>query len=203
MKTIDKALKEIGQSSIEQIVCYGLGRYSNCVTSRYQLGFLIALKNKYQSKVFVYDPLFNNTEKEIIPELNCELILENEEGKRKLIPDICTLIFAPHCPKQLTNNFLWANWNCNIKNCIILGNSFLKVIFNPTCLIQSAEYILKISPFTTEYSLLNSFRFKDIFNDLSFHIFNIETASEEFWSINSLAPVYPENDTGVLIKNGK
>ncbi|KAF4521534.1 hypothetical protein B566_EDAN009502 [Ephemera danica] len=201
LSAADKALNETGHKRVDQIICFGLGKFSESVTSRYQLAFLLILQEKFQCPVQAYDPAFTPAEQQILPEeYDFELIEENEEGQRVVSPDICTLVFAPHCPKQLTNNFLWANWSSNLKNCIFLCNSFERVIANPSCLPESARYIIDISPYTEELLLANIFRFKDVFNDLAFHTFNkTNELSPKFWSKDPNPPVYCAEDTGLLI----
>ena len=75
------------------------------------------------------DPIFFCSEVKLLRRLKLEVISENLECKLKcqvhtshvIISSIAiiikyalqvpTLIFLPHCPKQLTNNLLYANWS--------------------------------------------------------------------------------------------
>ena len=80
-----------------------------------------------EKAIVVYDPIHTITEQNIIRLLgfNCEPREHNLEGKYSLkekdSPDQSEgiIFYLPHCPKQLTNNILWANWDRDI-----LGNSF-------------------------------------------------------------------------------
>ena len=125
----------------------------------HQLAALIVLQNKYKPEIKIYDPVFNVTEIKILEKLNFELLLENEEAKRKLSENLVSLVFFPHCPKQLINNFLWANWNNNLKNCIIISNSFSKILQDCTekTIKASANYINKIFPKVKEIEIEKRF----------------------------------------------
>ena len=73
------------------------------------------------------DPIFFCSEVKLLRRLKLEVISENLECKLKCQvhtshchnfydDQICklqvpTIIFLPHCPKQLTNNLLYANWS--------------------------------------------------------------------------------------------
>ena len=36
-----------------------------------------------------------------------------------------SLVFLPHCPRQLTNNLLWSNWSPGrLLNLVLVSNSF-------------------------------------------------------------------------------
>ncbi|XP_035659401.1 SRR1-like protein [Branchiostoma floridae] len=107
----------------DDIVCYGLGRFSSCVTARYQLGFLLLLTDVLDvpGSCFVYDPLFSSSEKQLLEKLGFQLIQKNEEGKRPV--NRRTLFYMPHCGKPLYNNLLWSNWGPQLSNLAVLGNS--------------------------------------------------------------------------------
>lgn len=187
-----------GKTALQNIdiVSYGLGQFSQSVTARYQFAFLLILKDLYKAKVFVYDPVFSTDEIEIIKHFDFTVIDFNEEGKR--LVNNTTLFFLPHCPKQLTNNLLWKNWNKNLSKCIIIGNSFEKIIESNSAryLKENLPFVYHASSFIREFKLDNCFKFQDIFNDLSLHLFleedivhlteNIASEKEE--------PSYQEND---------
>lgn len=193
----------MGKRDIEEIVCYGLGHFADCIISRYQLGLLLFLKQQFCPKVFVYDPIFTPTECELLQTLNCELISENEEGKRKLVEGLTTLVFLPHCPKQLTNNFLWSNWGPQIKECILLCNSFSSILEKHPhhTLRSSLTYIIHIFQYTEELHIDNCFKYQDIFNDLSLHIFPDKNISAEnnLWTLKD-TPTYPPEDIEFITK---
>ncbi|XP_069475476.1 SRR1-like protein isoform X2 [Ambystoma mexicanum] len=107
-------------------VCYGVGQFSACVISRYQLGFLLLMLEKLQIQkchCHVFDPLFSGPEIEVLKTLGLSVILENEEGKRSIVSP--TVFYMIHCGKALYNNLLWKNWSVDIlSKVVIIGNSF-------------------------------------------------------------------------------
>ncbi|XP_065340127.1 SRR1-like protein [Cloeon dipterum] len=203
--SLQEGLESIKNGSVKHFLCYGLGCFSSCPIARHQLGFLLALKGHLAPlSVLLYDPLFTPLERSLlIDEFGLSLIDTNEEGKRSVSKEGCTLVFAPHCPKQLTNNLLWANWHPELLGrCLLLANSFNSVANNPASQPETAEYLLRIHEHTCEVGLKNSFRLYDVFNDLAFHSFDTEKISQDFW-VNHPEPIYPEDDTGQVIRNGQ
>lgn len=178
------------------IVCYGIGQFSDSVASRFQLALLLVLKDCFKSKVSLYDPVLSPEEKEIIELLDCLAIETNEEGKRKVDRD--TLFFVPHCPKQLVNNLLWKNWGKSLSQCIIIGNSFRKIFESNSnrFLEENLVYIFHASSVVTEIEIDNNFKFSDIFNDLSIHYFlkeEIDCLSDSILNFTE-EPIYQKED---------
>ncbi|XP_021939694.1 SRR1-like protein isoform X2 [Zootermopsis nevadensis] len=199
LRKLNEGLNQLDFLDVKEIVCYGLGHFVECVGARYQFGLLLSLKDHFSSHVSIFDPIFYNSEINILRELGFEVITVNEEGKRRASPDAVTLIYLPHCPKQLTNNFLWSNWGPELRNCIIFSNSFSRIIESqPKRILKAnAEYILNISPYTEELGVDNSFRYKDIFNDIAIHIFpqkKLNSVSQVFWNLCD-EPEYSADET--------
>ena len=117
---LTEALKILNFKNINDIICYGLGNFSDLRSSRFQLALILTVKILFSSTVYIYDPLFTENEIKCLISFELNVIPKNEEGKR-IIRDCPTLVFMPHCSKQLTNNFLYANWSNKINNCILLG----------------------------------------------------------------------------------
>ncbi|CAD0201917.1 unnamed protein product [Chrysodeixis includens] len=183
-----KSVSNILQTrNVVEIVCLGLGHVAECNISRYQLALLLALKESLKpDKVLVHDPIFYKSECELLTKLGLQVILENNEGNYVISDKGPTVVYFPHCPKQLTNNFLWSNWGPNLENCVLICNSFSSLIDNQPSriLAETVPYILKIQPHTTEESLKNSFKYTDIFNDTAIHEFskeNLEKLDSNFW----------------------
>lgn len=182
--------------AIREILCLGLGSFSSCLTARYQLAFLLAIKDHLNSLIKVYDPLFNVNEISCLKNLGCNVLSINKEGKHKI--ESKTLVLLPHCPKQLINNFLWCNWGKGLSNCIIVGNSFSDIIDSNSnkFLRDNLSYIFNIYSEVEEIKVENSFRFKDIFNNLSVHTFpeyKINKISEEIWKLD-IEPMYKDSE---------
>lgn len=186
-------------NSVVEVVCFGLGRISDCQISRYQLAFLISVKDYLSpSKVLVHDPIFSRSECSILKKLNLEVIEENCEGNYTTSDNCVTLAYFPHCPKQLTNNFLWCNWGVKLHNCLLICNSFTTLIDNnPNRIIsESVPFIYKIYPYTKEIIVQNNFKFTDIFNDTALHHFPVENLSKldiDFWHKGS-KPTYENTE---------
>lgn len=184
-------------SNPSSILCYGLGNFLESVQSKYQLSLLLAIKNEFKvQKCYVYDPTFTDTECIYLADIGCDLIRQNEEGKRKLLPD--TFVFMPHCPKQLLNNLLWANWEKAIlTSCIVVCNSIDQTVTStPTRILnKDAYYIHKVSPYVIEQKFPDGFIYDDIFNDMSLHTFPSEklNALEDIFWICGEEPSY-DND---------
>lgn len=168
------------------ILCYGLGNFLESIQSKYQLSLLLAIK--YEFKVincYVYDPTFTDTERTYLTKIGCDSICQNEEGKRKLLPN--TFVFMPHCPRQLLNNLLWANWEKDIlTSCIVVCNSIDQTVTSTPnrILNKDAYYIQKVSPYVIERTFPDDFIYDDIFNDMSLHTFpneNLNVLEDIFW----------------------
>lgn len=184
-RRLTESLTILDSKGISEIICYGLGRFSEYRSPRYQLALLLCLKARYNARIYIYDPVFSHKEIKILHALELDIIQTNEEGKR-VIKDNTTLIYMPHCSKQLTNNFLYANWGNGLSNCILFTNSFSGII--DSCLhrniLNSADYILRIQPYATEIQIEN-FAFEEVFNDLNIHIFakqDLLKVPADFWN---------------------
>ncbi|XP_060075624.1 SRR1-like protein [Ylistrum balloti] len=185
-----------------QVICYGLGNFSECIIARYQLCLLMALREHLKvnaSDCLLYDPRFRDGEIDILCELGFGMIDKNEEGKRQCSLSSQTLFYMPHCGKSLCNNLLWANWNTHhLPNMVIIGNSFTTILNNtPSRLLaNSGSYIQHLHPYCTELPLPTTFKFTDIFNDTSIHLFptdKLKMAPEDLWD-SPPEPRYEESD---------
>uniref|UniRef100_A0A1B0CCU9 SRR1-like domain-containing protein n=1 Tax=Lutzomyia longipalpis TaxID=7200 RepID=A0A1B0CCU9_LUTLO len=173
---------------IDTIVCFGLGHFGWCATSRNQLGFISLIKEYLEiQEVLFQDPVFTPKEAEILKNLGFSVIPGNLEGKFGIDQEKKYLIYLPHCPKQLTNNFLWKNWGTKLSNILLLSNSFSSVLISgsKSNLQIDAGLILKAEEFTEEIPLENNFIYTDVFNDTSIHVFprdKLEVVPEVLWS---------------------
>lgn len=203
--SLKKASTEIDLNKNLQILCFGLGRFSTCSTSRFQLAYILLIKEYFKIKTASFsDPIFSSHELLLLESLNCQVITENLEGKYQIENNNITIFYLPHCPKQLTNNILWKNWGLQLQNIILIGNSFDSLISStPERILKSnAEFLLKINPFVRELHLENNFKYSDIFNDTSIHLFlkdKIENLEIDFWE-NISEPNYKKEDTEFITK---
>lgn len=196
-KTFSEAVSTVTQvKNIVEIICFGLGHLSGCNISLHQLALLLCIKELCGvDKVLVHDPLFYKTECKILTKLGLQVIPENNEGCYVIAEIGVTLAYFPHCPKQLTNNFLWCNWGIKLQNCVLVCNSFSSLIVDyPSRIVsESVPYIYKIHPHTNERVIENNFKFSDtIFNDTSLHHFpkdELTKLDSDFWK-KSDKPTY-------------
>lgn len=197
LASLRESLTDLHSPDIGEIVCFGIGKISECIISRYQLALLLSLREKYAVELYIYDPVFTEREIVLLNELNCKVLSENIEGKYRVKGDKSTLFYLPHCSKQLSNNLLWANWGLQLSRCIIIANSFNKIVEGNTKKTnQNIDYILNVSPYMSEFCVINTFKYFDIFNDTAIHVFppdKLKLLSEDFWSYN-FEPKYLKND---------
>jgi SRR1 len=187
-KLIEKA---INQRDIEEIICLGIGRVSECSIAKHQLAFIAIIRKKFNiQKVQFFDPILNDGDRDILKRLDFVISSENKEGKYSVTSP--TLFYLPHCPKQITNNLLYTNWSAeSLKNIILICNSFKQIIEStPERLLRpNAHYLLELSNRVTEFEIENNFRFTDIFNDFSIHSFQANKLADVPWN-NRPEPKY-------------
>ncbi|RWS31743.1 SRR1-like protein [Leptotrombidium deliense] len=201
-----EALVEVIERNVElkpkAIVCYGLGRLAASNCSRYQFALLSLLKNTLDCQnVFVFDPIFTELDKDVLSNVyQCEIITENEKCKRRVGCEQ-VFFFMPHCDKALFNNLLWINWDvfC-LSNVIIFGNSFSSMIDAIVSKEAKAQFNYLVNVLSlnlvNECRIENNFRLKDVFNDLSLHLFPVSEMDESVLSAcySLQSPVYNEEN---------
>uniref|UniRef100_A0A8C4WDV4 SRR1 domain containing n=2 Tax=Gopherus evgoodei TaxID=1825980 RepID=A0A8C4WDV4_9SAUR len=187
-------------------VCYGIGSFSSCVISRYQLAFLLLLLEKLQipkSQCYIFDPLFSELEISVLNHLGVTVVLENEEGKHHIHE--FTIFYMIHCGKALYNNLLWSNWSVDaLSKMIIIGNSFKGIEERLLARILERDYlyIAKVLKGTEEAAFPIHPQYMDIFNDTSIHWFPLQKLKElptETWQFQE-EPVYQECDDLEIIR---
>jgi len=174
------------------------------IQSKYQLGLLLTIKNEFQVKnCYVYDPKFTDDEHIHLVEIGCDPICQNEEGKRSLSPG--TFVFMPHCPKELLNNLLWANWEKVIlTKCIIFCNSIDQTVTSTSnrILNKHAYYINKLSPYVIERHFCDDFIYDDVFNNMALHTLpdkQLRKLEDIFWKRGE-EPSYDDDEPEFITK---
>lgn len=183
-----------------EITCFGIGHFEDCLISRHQLAFILAVRSECRVKrISFHEPILRRAEIEILQKLGCDISSKNLEGKVLLDSAKLNIVFSPHCPKQLTNNLLWRNW-CpkSLRSLIYIGNSFGNLLSSTLSryLETDAKFIVRIHPFAEEISIENTYRFSDIFNDTSIHVFpsdRLTNLSQSFWQDETDEPNYTED----------
>ncbi|XP_045165805.2 SRR1-like protein isoform X2 [Mercenaria mercenaria] len=197
----------VGNKPSPELVCYGLGNFAESYIARYQLALLLALREELQiggGDCEIYDPQFTPEESSLLLELNFQVLQNNQEGKRECSPDTVTIFYMPHCGKALYNNLLWRNWGCQLENVVIIGNSFTHMIDStPTRILErTANYVIKIQPFTQETPLQVPAQYEDVFNNTSIHTFScrdLENIPHDLWQ-NNIEPVYDLTDAEIIFR---
>lgn len=192
--SLKEGLSNLESQIVTKIVCFGLGKIGECLISRYQFALLLCLKDFYEVDIQVYDPIFSAADINVLEYFEVSLLEENLEGKYK-VHGKNVLFYLPHCPKQLSNNLLWANWGLTLSHCIIISNSFNSIIENSSSKIlkANAEYISRICPYTLELPVINSFKYFEIFNDTAVHFFpKLNMLPQDLWD-QFTEPVYLED----------
>ncbi|XP_014212669.1 SRR1-like protein [Copidosoma floridanum] len=161
LSALNKALATLNLNGVAEIICYGLGNFSEHLSSKYQLAALLCIKLVYSSKVLIYDPLFTKHEIECLEKLDLHVLKINDEGKR-CINNYSTLVFMPHCNS-------WSELECQTTDALFQ-------------LTVPCIYMLK--PYVREIHLKNNFHYPNAFSGTSLHIFTQEklnTVVEHFW----------------------
>ena len=194
-------------AKIVQIVCYGLGNFSTTIDSLYQLSLILCLKTHLEiNDILIFDPIFTENEKKFLENtLNFKIIEKNAKCVHPVTSssDQMVLFFMPHCDKSLFNNILWSNWDLNrLKNIVIFGNSFekmLETICSKKLIKKFYKYLDQMcsgfEDVLIEERIENSFNPKQIFNDLSIHVFDGQNLSQSMLEMyyDSSEPTYEEN----------
>jgi SRR1 len=201
---LKSCVAKIAGGPIDRLICLGLGHFSDCTISRYQLALALLVQESFQIRLAqFYDPIFTKNEQDFLIDLKCEVLSENREGKYSAGSEGCTIFYLPHCPKQISNNILWRNWSKeSLERTILIGNSFSNILTaTPLRLLEkTGGYIVRIEKFCTEIPLRNNFRFTDIFNDTSIHIFEsskLAAITESDW-LNADEPKYTDEDSELI-----
>ncbi|ORX50287.1 hypothetical protein BCR36DRAFT_326860 [Piromyces finnis] len=171
------------------IVSYGIGNFMKSRISQFQFALCILLKAnlKLNGKVYFYDPIFTEVEKEVINNYGFEVIEDNEHGKRNI--NKMTLFYMPHCNYNLYNNVLGTNWELGkLSKLILIGNDFSIYDENMVSskLESEAPFLKAILPLTKKVAFPELFESNDIFNNTSIHFFpksNLLEQSEQFWNM--------------------
>lgn len=192
-KEVEKAL--IQQERPQQIICFGLGSLGSFI-SQFQLALGLRLQSLAAGCNSIYtDPCFSDSDVTVLTHFGVEIGSKNLEGKFSADASYVTLFYLPHCPKQLVNNLLWANFcHQRLTKVILLTNSFHTIVLRSPSriLASSASNIQKLDPFAVEIALPD-FESGDIFNDLAvIHFENLPEPESDFWTDNP-EPVYTED----------
>ena len=122
---ISSIREAVAGRTVQEIVCYGIGRVSAYKNSRVQFAMATLLKANLRpvKGASFFDPFTSELDTNIMTSAGFKNIDQNEEGKRPAKG--VTIYFMPHCDLWLYSNVLWANWSeAKLRNTIVVGNSF-------------------------------------------------------------------------------
>ncbi|XP_050507141.1 SRR1-like protein [Diabrotica virgifera virgifera] len=142
------------------------------------------------------------TIRQIIIQIGELELLDIYRGKYSINTNKTVLFYMPHCLKQLTNNLLWANWGLNLGHCVVVSNSFHKIIESNSTrhVVECANYITKILPYVFEVAIINTFKYYEVFSDMAVHVFpKMNLVCPDAWE-NHQEPSYKQNDVEFVSK---
>ena len=187
------AASESVLKKVEAVYCFGLGHFCDSVTAKYQFALLLCIKETFKiADVQLSDPVFYQCERDLLTEhYHLAVLSHNSECRQPC--NNPALVFLPHCPKQMTNNLLFSNWEPRLlSNLFLISNSLSNINnYQDLYFIQTASR----EKFVEEICLKNIFKYQDIFNDLSLHWFSTYHSSPDssVW-INITQPQYNDDD---------
>ncbi|KYQ96794.1 hypothetical protein DLAC_04095 [Tieghemostelium lacteum] len=194
-------------SNVHDIICYGIGDFSQSKKCLDQLSLITAIRSIYNitGSVYIYDPVMSDFEKRFVTEeLGFKFIEQNEECKRSVYyptsatsdsnvkNNYYTLFYMPFCGRKLYDNVLWANWNVDsLSRLLIIGNSFNEYnegLVQPRQSDIPYSYTKKVYQLYNEYRLPDIYPTKYIFHQLSIHHF--KNHSQQLSEKHNLSPSY-------------
>ncbi|KAL7419810.1 hypothetical protein Q5752_005726 [Cryptotrichosporon argae] len=109
---VDRIRTVLGLGDVATL-CLGLGKPFSDRTAQIQLVLLLELVRALQAKaedVHVFDPVFDEGDRKVLAHYDLRVLDENLAGAYALAPDRPYLLYLPHCPKQLYESLLHANY---------------------------------------------------------------------------------------------
>lgn len=98
----------IGHQQVSDLVVLGIGSLMSNKASRLQLILAQAVaRHLHCDRIISFDPCFNINDIAVLHVLNIDVLSENTAGKE--VYKRPTVVFMPHCPKQLYDNVLVSN----------------------------------------------------------------------------------------------
>ncbi|KAH7889658.1 SRR1-domain-containing protein [Phlebopus sp. FC_14] len=214
------ALREV-RIRPQDILCLGLGSPCASRDARAQLAFLgrlSAVSNIEAANVFVYDPVFTDTDRQLLQGLGMQGLVGNEacisadDVNHSL--DRPTILYMPHCDLKLYEIVLRANWTYErlsglmfVANCFsdyIDNNPASKLERESPCLMRIGKddlvgervsllipRCLPTAPFVHSRPLPTSRPFPTAFSNLSVQYVRgtpLSLESDAFWDVLPLQP---------------
>ncbi|KAI7864278.1 hypothetical protein BDF14DRAFT_1836250 [Spinellus fusiger] len=171
----------------EDIVCYGIGSMQKSKIAQYQFVLVLMIYDllKIPGKMYIFDPVMTDLDKETCELHAMEIIKENEQGKRTVTHS--TLFYMPHCGRGLYSNTLSANWSQEkLANVTLIGNRFDMYVGSQLDkdLRKECPYLIPAVEMIDTVSFPKEFDNNQIFNDLSIQQFTdakMSVVDTKFW----------------------
>jgi len=113
---------------VTSVLCLGLGSPIESKRSRAQLALLLAVCDYAKiprGKVQIYDPVFSDQDVQSLSELGLRVTTINYEARYSI--EVPTLVYMPHCDRELYENLIRKNWTRdNLLNIVLLGNRLIE-----------------------------------------------------------------------------
>jgi hypothetical protein len=110
-----------GEPPIHELVCYGLGELDD-ISGSHQLALVTLLAERFglgPERVLAFDPVFTPQEHAVLRVCGCTPLAQDEQAAR--VATKLTLFYMPHCPFDLYNRLVHANWRTPW-HVLLLGN---------------------------------------------------------------------------------
>lgn len=133
----DKILKQLDPEvdNIEEIRCLALGTVQNYLAPRFQLAFLILMKERYKiTKLSAWDPIFDDLDEQLLSYYGIEMCEPDPE------PSDSILWYVPHGPAPLIQTLL-----AKFEGGVYIGNDVSRVQLERGAQNTQALYEYKIS----------------------------------------------------------
>lgn len=123
---------------IDRCLCLGIGKVLTDRSAQVQMGLLLELIDQFKiatDSVEIYDPEWDAGDRKVLQELGLTVLKENKSGRHVLDIRCSYLVYMPHCPKELYEEFLAANFTPRLGQSpryLLLGNDLAEYDANLT-----------------------------------------------------------------------
>lgn len=161
----------IGSPKITDIFCIGIGGLRESSLPIFQVALLLNIAAVYKVNLIINDPIFTTYDIQVLQYFNIKIVIDNLKGKYKVAPNQAVIFYLPYCYPRLLNNLLSVNWNENLKNSIIISETFEKVLEAYPAKMQSkyTYYVQRVLPYISTVPLKNIDNYYGVFNKSSVH----------------------------------
>jgi len=143
--------------------------------------------------VSVYDPVFTVEDVEVLRNLQLNCLTDQVHGKYPLLKP--TILFMPHCDRNLYENILRENWTKDrLQNMLLIANRFSEYADSIPShkLMAESPCLSRIAPYLDSKDLPTLTSLPTVFNNTSIQLVRKETwtgldQDASFWHLPELA----------------